>query len=526
MDFDEKCTSCLGVGKSCVFDVAAQTCCKQRNGLFSSQTTCASALLLGTNTTVPALNKELCIGSRRYAEVGDIVEAAEAAIGSDDAEEQEDVIKCREAAPSFPVESHAHCISMMLRQAILDDLREDMWYNSQRPLRATCPPKVAPEARENTLLGCCLVRSLQETRQHEEPCEIVLDGADLPGDLDFGAIRRTANARRQLVKSMKAGPLRSTSFSAGKSGSKFFSSSDGAFFLKTVKVEGVGSVDERATLLKLMWGDDGRTPLATHLKATNSMINPILGMYTVKVLGTTDTYIIMPDASLGLRNRKKSDVSALPVQSEEEAEGKHDETHRRRGVGFFGKTKFKPYYEKQQEKDEHLKQGSCEVRKYDLKGSSRKKKVDEAARFNRSVQENVEFRLSEGNQFGLSWDDCRNFRASVIKDSVFLDQYKLIDYSILASFGGSSDSGCDNSLCSSKLAARGISRNEYPTKGCFMTTTGHGRAPSGELVALGLIDYLNEFNFIKKLENTYSSGKFENYSIKIDEFVKQACPFE
>lgn len=148
---------------------------------------------------------------------------------------------------------------------------------------------------------------------------------------------------------------------------------------------------------------------------------------------------------------------------------------------------------------------NCEVRTYDLKGASRAPVAEAMANASKKERQNVEFKVYENNSFGLTREDCDRLMEGVLADASFMEEHHQIDYSIYARFG--TGKGCSAEACKKRRRIN-----------CFKTK-------SGDVLVVSLIDYLNKYNQIKRLESTDPRhfGKFDNYAKKITDFVSLTC---
>jgi len=242
-------------------------------------------------------------------------------------------------------------------------------------------------------------------------------------------------------------------------------------------------VDEKQSLFDLMEGANGKESLVEHLRG-DTMLNPMLGVYTVSIMGITRVYSVMSDAGLGIRYSEAREHHKLASQKKCKKES---------------------------------------LRKYDLKGSSRKVKDDAVPNPNKSVGGNVEFMHHEANMFSLEQSDCNLLVNTVAEDAAFLQTYDMIDYSLLATYGRRS---CGSDSCNQNLAANRASRH-FPAQMCFKSLKiedrMRGKNPSGDLLAVSIIDYLNPFKGAKVAESALFGGKFVDYNGSIVDFAHDAC---
>ena len=268
-------------------------------------------------------------------------------------------------------------------------------------------------------------------------CSVKFHNAHLTEHHTFRNLRNQDRITRVIDSSLSK-PLMVLDPGAGKSGATFLQTYNGKYILKRVKTE------EITALIKLMKGSK-RLPNLARYFSTNpeSLLNKIYGAYTVSIGDKLFHYILMDDARQGL-------TQACAEQ---------------RSISLS----------------------------YDLKGSSRAFSRNWDEDTSRSISSktakgsiktgvNGDFSVIEGGKLPKAL--CDQYKTSIVKDTQFLDSYRLIDYSLL------------------------FTR-------CANGSTDH--------YALSLIDYLIPFDLKKKAESVIFQGKFKNYRKKINEFFAQAC---
>jgi len=140
--------------------------------------------------------------------------------------------------------------------------------------------------------------------------------------------------------------------------------------------------------------------------------------------------------------------------------------------------------------------------RYDLKGESRQQ--DKKRRGGYALI-NGDFKEREQGKVELSESQCIRLHQSVKKDVTFLAGHNIIDYSLLL-------------LSVQRSESQGaLSCTSTPgTPFCFER--------GDHLYTASLIDYLNNFNALKHVENIYNPGKFDRYASKLVNFAEQICP--
>lgn len=381
----------------------------------------------------------------------------------------------------------ASCVSAMLRRAIYQDLLPNTPELSQQHCNLEDqkdPRKLAPV--------CCMLKGSPLSKGDVHACGVHMPVASAPNRVSkskvpvqrgFRALRRLEPGVEDRIRSaIMAGPLRAQKFTAGKSKSSFLTTADGSFLLKAVRHD---SQDEDRSLIKLLLGYKDRQPLVDYLKKRKgkSLLNLIYGMYSVQFMGYNEVFILMEDASMGLGH-----------------------------------------------------QPLCQTRTYDLKGASRADEDSDKANETKKEKMNVEFRVFEGNHFGLSPRQCSVLREAMHADGQFLEEHHQIDYSIYARYG--SGKGCKLRCRPGSEASCWIATRDHRRKGARIVRALRRLVPrrssqedsseqgsvSSEYLTISVLDYLNKYNAMKKGESIIGRGKFDEYATKMDEFMARACP--
>mmetsp|Transcript_86301 Transcript_86301/g.166118 ORF Transcript_86301/g.166118 Transcript_86301/m.166118 type:complete len:568 (+) Transcript_86301:47-1750(+) len=139
--------------------------------------------------------------------------------------------------------------------------------------------------------------------------------------------------------------------------------------------------------------------------------------------------------------------------------------------------------------------------RYDLKGKSRDQ--DEKQKTSKQFTLlNGDFKEREKNYLDLTKDQCRKLRQAVQADTAFLEGHNLIDYSLFVGVTHGESNGC-----------KATAGEPF----CFEAT-------KSLTYTFCLLDYINNFNFAKGIENIFKGGKFTNYGQGINNFISQICP--
>eukprot|EP00930_Biecheleria_cincta_P034300 TRINITY_DN23719_c0_g1_i1.p1 TRINITY_DN23719_c0_g1~~TRINITY_DN23719_c0_g1_i1.p1 ORF type:complete len:716 (+),score=110.80 TRINITY_DN23719_c0_g1_i1:247-2148(+) len=198
-------------------------------------------------------------------------------------------------------------------------------------------------------------------------------------NFEFARLRRLWHGLHgRLLESVRAGPIMPLSPGAGKSGSGFGVTWDGAFKIK-LGLKANSKVDEPQNLMRMMAEAEGHESLPTHFKKhPNSLINRVFGLLEIGLGAMTSHVAVLDD-------------------------------------GFYSM-------------DAAAKQAGLNFTRYDLKGASRNQDEKTGSGW---CLINGDFKEREKNKLHLGEGQCLKLRAAVKADADFLQAHNMIDYSLL-----------------------------------------------------------------------------------------------
>jgi len=275
-----------------------------------------------------------------------------------------------------------------------------------------------------------------------------------------------------LLASIRTGPIISFDPGVGLRGSTFASTWDGKFKLK-MGIRDDRDLSEPLNLMDMLKGERNvKQSLMRHLELhPESFLNRYYGLLKIDMGGDAGRHqwvLWMADASWLLDQR----------------------------ASVFKNLRSPP---------ECVDDNEPCLARYDLKGRSRHQR-----RLSRPHQmftlANGEFRQREFYRLDLNDDQCYKFRQSVEDDAHYLQSWNLIDYSYFIIIV--------THASKLKLACKDTPLEPL----CFYSPS------SDKLYTISLIDWLNDYSLLKMAESI-RSGKFDNYSGKIQDFAEKICPY-
>lgn len=268
---------------------------------------------------------------------------------------------------------------------------------------------------------------------------------------------------KQLLESVRAGPVVQLSPGTGKSGSVFGILWDGSFKVK-LGLKANQQVDEPQNLMRMMAPVAGyrHESLVKHFEDNpDSLINRVFGLLDLG-LGVMRTHVAVLDDA------------------------------------FY-------------HMDEAAKQAGLSFTRYDLKGKSRDQNEKKGSGWCLS---NGDFTEREGNKLQLQDDQCLRLRAAVKADANFLESHNMIDYSLLLLSVKRSKSDKFTCESSQRPAAPFCeqSREHLYTLSIidYLNDLSFAKSMESKLYALKHFQNLND-------------GKFNDYDGKFFTFVRKIC---
>eukprot|EP00929_Paragymnodinium_shiwhaense_P097444 TRINITY_DN59124_c0_g1_i1.p1 TRINITY_DN59124_c0_g1~~TRINITY_DN59124_c0_g1_i1.p1 ORF type:complete len:695 (-),score=203.01 TRINITY_DN59124_c0_g1_i1:420-2504(-) len=294
------------------------------------------------------------------------------------------------------------CTAALLRQTMIQELDTDD--DQEIMSSADC----AVSGRALTAPVCCLIKASMEFKpkdKGQQYCGVVMPGSKLDSrGKGFKALRQRKDVSDLLLAEILAGPFETVTFDAGKSSSTFMKTANQRFLIKNIMDE--SAMSEAETLLRLLKGSAGQLPLVEHIKQGPSILGLVYGLYEVTLQGKTQTYIIMEDASMGIR-----------------------------GTGS----------------------GICGAHQYSLKGDQQPTAQANMQKVTGGDAEFADFRTGRGNDFLMSPKDCSHLAQTLRRDTAWLSSYSIAGYSLFVKFGWPAKN-CDKNNCQGNEAH------------CFQTT--------------------------------------------------------